>query len=80
MLKPIGKSAGIVTTAHVAHATPAGVYAHSASRNWYCDSDLSNEAVTHKCKDISLQLIESSHNFQVCCQNNIFQISFSDKI
>jgi len=60
-----GKSAGIVTTAHVAHATPAGVYAHSASRNWYCDSDLSNEAVTHKCKDISLQLIESSHNFQV---------------
>lgn len=33
-----GKSAGLVTTARVTHATPAGVYAHVASRDWEKDT------------------------------------------
>ena len=47
---------GIVTTTRVTHATPAAMYAHSAHRDWECDSSMPTTA--SKCKDIGSQLIE----------------------
>uniref|UniRef100_A0A3B5KWP2 alkaline phosphatase n=1 Tax=Xiphophorus couchianus TaxID=32473 RepID=A0A3B5KWP2_9TELE len=55
--KNAGKSVGIVTTTRVQHASPAASYAHSADRDWYSDSDLSNEAVQNGCRDIAYQLV-----------------------
>ncbi|XP_054459020.1 intestinal-type alkaline phosphatase-like [Anoplopoma fimbria] len=60
--KKAGKSVGIVTTTRVQHASPAANYAHSASRNWYSDSDLTIEAVQNGCRDIAYQLV---HNTEI---------------
>ncbi|XP_039985332.1 alkaline phosphatase-like [Xiphias gladius] len=60
--KKAGKSVGIVTTTRVQHASPGASYAHSADRGWYCDSDLSPEAVQNGCRDIAYQLI---HNTEI---------------
>ncbi|XP_075976859.1 alkaline phosphatase 12 [Anticarsia gemmatalis] len=51
-----GKSAGIITTMRVTHATPAAMYAHSAERGWECEAKM--PAGTEQCKDIARQLIE----------------------
>ncbi|KAJ0176286.1 hypothetical protein K1T71_008460 [Dendrolimus kikuchii] len=51
-----GKSAGLVTTARVTHATPGPLYAHSADRKWECEDEMPSEAA--KCKDIARQLVE----------------------
>ncbi|KAG2463285.1 PPBI1 phosphatase, partial [Polypterus senegalus] len=58
--KEQGKSVGIVTTTRVQHASPAASYAHSVSRDWYSDADLSKDAIDGGCKDIALQLIENT--------------------
>ncbi|XP_054910784.1 intestinal-type alkaline phosphatase [Poeciliopsis prolifica] len=60
--KKEGKSVGIVTTTRVQHASPAASYAHSADRDWYSDSDLSEEAVQNGCHDIAYQLV---HNTEI---------------
>ncbi|KAF7994404.1 hypothetical protein HCN44_003876 [Aphidius gifuensis] len=54
-----GKSAGIVTTTRVTHASPAGGYAHSANRDWESDNDMLKKSKNRKtkCKDIATQLI-----------------------
>jgi len=52
-----GKDTGLVTTTRVSHATPAGLYAHTANRDWECDSQIPLKDRDH-CKDISRQLIE----------------------
>ncbi|XP_039250569.2 alkaline phosphatase-like [Styela clava] len=57
--KKAGKSTGIVTTTYVVHATPAAAFASSASRTWYSDSDLPEEAKTNDCKDIAHQLYDN---------------------
>ncbi len=49
-----GLAVGIVTTARLTHATPAAVYAHSASRAWEDDSLLPAGAA---CIDIARQLV-----------------------
>nr|XP_046915079.1 alkaline phosphatase, tissue-nonspecific isozyme-like [Dermatophagoides farinae] len=64
-----GKSTGFVTTTRVTHATPAALYAHSASRYWESDDRMimmmktvnrseHNEWNSEFCKDIARQLIE----------------------
>ena len=58
-----GKSVGIVTTARVTHATPAGLYANVAARGWEGDYDTKN--VVGGCRDIAKQLIEDYENVQV---------------
>src|SRR5690606_17619409 len=45
-----GKSVGVISTASVAHATPAAVYAKTANRNWFHDAP-------EGCEDIALQLV-----------------------
>ncbi|RMD87068.1 MAG: alkaline phosphatase [Alphaproteobacteria bacterium] len=56
-----GRAIGVVTTARLTHATPATVYAHSPSREWEADVDLSAEARENGCTDIAAQLIAFSH-------------------
>ncbi|XP_069053405.1 intestinal-type alkaline phosphatase 1-like [Lepisosteus oculatus] len=55
--KAQGKSVGIVTTTRVQHASPAASYAHSVSRSWYSDADLSSSALRDGCKDLATQLV-----------------------
>ncbi len=50
-----GKSVGVVSTARITHATPAAVYAKTASRDWENNAELP-EGCTQK--DIADQLIE----------------------
>ncbi|MDV6330401.1 alkaline phosphatase [Asticcacaulis sp. 201] len=54
-----GRSAGIVTTAGVTDATPAGAYGHTPSRQWRADSDMSAEAIENGCIDLARQLVEA---------------------
>ena len=56
-----GMSTGIVSTARITHATPAGAYAHSPNRNWESSASTPDEAEALGCKDIALQLVEMSH-------------------
>ncbi|XP_054162141.1 alkaline phosphatase, tissue-nonspecific isozyme-like [Oppia nitens] len=55
-----GKGAGVVTTARLTDATPAGGYASVANRDW--EAFMPDEANTdpNGCKDIARQLIENS--------------------
>ncbi|KAG7311925.1 hypothetical protein JYU34_001347 [Plutella xylostella] len=56
-----GRSAGLVTTTRVTHASPAGVYAHSAERDWESDADIPAECRReHGAQaDIAHQLVHS---------------------
>ncbi|KAH9398135.1 hypothetical protein TYRP_019141 [Tyrophagus putrescentiae] len=52
-----GKSAGVVTTTRITHATPAASYAHVPDRDWEgsAPEELANQP---GCKDIAKQLVE----------------------
>ncbi|WP_421737516.1 alkaline phosphatase [Caulobacter sp.] len=63
--KAHGLSAGAVTTTRITHATPAGVYAHTAYRDWEGDTDMPLEATQAGCKDIARQLIEAPANLRL---------------
>lgn len=52
-----GKATGLVTNTRITHATPAALYAHSASRFWEDDSKMP-PASRRTCKDIARQFIE----------------------
>lgn len=55
-----GKGTGVVTTARVTHASPAGVYAHTANRDWESDADVTKANENPKmCQDIASQLINN---------------------
>jgi alkaline phosphatase len=45
LAKAHGLSAGAVTTTRITHATPAGVYAHTAYRDWEGDGDMPTDAL-----------------------------------
>lgn len=65
-----GKATGIVTTARVTDASPAGAYAHTAHRLWESDADLKRsegETNVTLCQDIAKQLItrDPGRNFKV---------------
>ncbi|BFG03393.1 membrane-bound alkaline phosphatase [Drosophila madeirensis] len=54
-----GKNAGLVTTARVTHASPAGVYAHIADRNWENDWEVTKRSCDpEQAPDIARQLVE----------------------
>ncbi len=56
-----GMASGVVSTARVTHATPAGAYAHVPDRDWEDSSALSEHVRTLGCRDIAAQLIEFRH-------------------
>ncbi|KAJ8986185.1 hypothetical protein NQ317_005659 [Molorchus minor] len=63
-----GKKTGVVTTTRVTHASPAGVYAHTAERHWESDTSVAksgNDPST--CEDIAHQLVfgETGRNLNV---------------
>ncbi|XP_050503672.1 membrane-bound alkaline phosphatase-like [Diabrotica virgifera virgifera] len=63
-----GRRTGLVTTTRVTHASPAGVYAHTAYRRWESDTKvIKTEYDPKKCEDIAHQLIfgETGKNLQV---------------
>ncbi|XP_077988500.1 alkaline phosphatase-like [Glandiceps talaboti] len=53
-----GKSAGIISTARITHASPASVYSHCADRDW-------ESSAGGDCADIAAQLIEHCTDYQV---------------
>lgn len=54
-----GKWAGLVTTARVTHASPAGVYAHTATRSWEYDGAVVEDGCSPEVNvDIARQLVE----------------------
>uniref|UniRef100_A0A0A1WP73 Alkaline phosphatase n=1 Tax=Zeugodacus cucurbitae TaxID=28588 RepID=A0A0A1WP73_ZEUCU len=55
-----GKDAGLVTTARVTHASPAGVYAHTANRDWENDAKVFEKGgcSAKDNVDIARQLVE----------------------
>ncbi|MFK7895029.1 MAG: alkaline phosphatase [Myxococcota bacterium] len=53
-----GLATGIVSTATITHATPAGCYAHVPFRFWEDDSRMSEEARADSFPDIARQLVE----------------------
>ena len=64
----------MVTNTRITDATPAGSYAHIASRYWEDDSRMLRDKVnTTTCDDIAEQLIEHSpgNNFKVPDLNKI---------
>ncbi|XP_036322972.1 membrane-bound alkaline phosphatase-like [Rhagoletis pomonella] len=53
-----GKSAGVVTTTRITHASPAGVYAHIADRDWEDDTEVGKSCgANSQVNDIAYQLI-----------------------
>lgn len=55
-----GMATGLVTTTSVTHASPAGVYAHIANRNWENDAEvLADNGDPTICPDAAAQLIHS---------------------
>ena len=54
-----GLSLGIVSTARITHATPASVYARSASRDWEAFIDPKSGQAGLGCRDIATQLVEA---------------------
>lgn len=53
--------AGLVTTTQVTHASPAGVYAHTANRNWENNQVLLDDGGNPEvCSDIAKQLIHGN--------------------
>ncbi|GFS07968.1 alkaline phosphatase, partial [Elysia marginata] len=59
----VGKSAGVVTTTRVTHATPAASYSHTPDRNWESDSLI--PLAERACTDIASQLIYNNSDINV---------------
>ncbi|XP_017781185.1 PREDICTED: membrane-bound alkaline phosphatase-like [Nicrophorus vespilloides] len=62
------KRTGLVTTTRVTHASPSGVYASVADREWECDTDVKILGDDPKeCNDIAYQLVngETGKNLNV---------------
>lgn len=58
ILKAAGKSTGVVSTARITHASPAGAYANIANRNWENDHEVKRDTNNpDECDDIAEQLI-----------------------
>lgn len=56
-----GMATGLITTTAVTHASPAGVYAHAANRNWENDAEvLKTNNDPNICTDIATQLVYGS--------------------
>lgn len=54
-----GKVAGVVTTTRITHASPAGVYAHAADRDWENNDVVNDSGCKHEdIDDIAEQLID----------------------
>ncbi|MDB2595440.1 alkaline phosphatase [Pseudomonadales bacterium] len=53
-----GMATGVVSTARITHATPAGAYAHTPNRDWEDSASTPDEAEALGCIDIAQQMIQ----------------------
>ena len=53
-----GMATGVVSTARITHATPAGAYAHTPNRDWEDSASTPDEAEALGCVDIAQQMIQ----------------------
>nr|VZI13627.1 unnamed protein product [Spirometra erinaceieuropaei] len=62
-----GLATGIVTTARVTHASPAGAYGHAGSRDWESDADIWRDCRGRscRCRDLASQLVLENPNINV---------------
>ncbi|XP_053947175.1 membrane-bound alkaline phosphatase-like [Anastrepha ludens] len=61
-----GKLAGVVTTTRITHASPAGVYAHIAERDWENDSEVKSACGSDsQVQDIAYQMIHGKVGSQL---------------
>ncbi|XP_075161338.1 alkaline phosphatase 9 [Haematobia irritans] len=75
-----GKSAGLVTTTRVTHASPAGVYAHTADRNWETNADIEEFCgKDHGLEDIAHQLVHGEVGSQLKVMMGGGKSTFLDK-
>ncbi|UDF04998.1 alkaline phosphatase [Asticcacaulis sp. AND118] len=65
ILKTQGKTTGIVTTAGLTDATPAGAYGHVPSRGWRSDAELPADAAKAGCIDLARQLVEAPETTRI---------------
>jgi len=56
-----GYASGVVSTARITHATPAGAYAHVPDRDWEDSQTISEAGRAQGCRDIATQLVEFAH-------------------
>jgi len=61
MAEEAGLASGVVSTARITHATPAGTYAHVPNRDWEDSQTISDDARSQGCRDIATQLVEFPH-------------------
>jgi len=61
LAEEMGLSSGIVSTARITHATPAGTYAHVSDRNWENSSEMTDAQRALGCTDIASQLVNFPH-------------------
>ena len=57
MAEQAGMATGVVSTARITHATPAGAYAHTPNRNWESSTTTPDDAQALGCQDIASQLV-----------------------
>ncbi|XP_059618645.1 membrane-bound alkaline phosphatase-like [Phlebotomus argentipes] len=58
LAQSVGKSTGLVTTTRVTHASPSGLYAHIADRDWEDDNEIEADGCSSKeIDDIAKQLV-----------------------
>ncbi|WP_048648985.1 alkaline phosphatase [Nitratireductor soli] len=57
LVSAAGKSVGVISTARITHATPAGVYAKTANRDWEDNTGLPEGCTAQK--DIAAQLVDA---------------------
>nr|CDS27094.1 alkaline phosphatase [Hymenolepis microstoma] len=62
-----GKATGLVSTARITHASPAGAYAHIAYRRWESDSNMMTDCQPRpgRPKDIARKLLEDHPDIKV---------------
>ena len=60
-----GKAVGAVTTTRLTHATPAGIYARTAERDWEDDADIDPGDWDRGCRDVASQLLDEANALQV---------------
>lgn len=73
--------AGIVTTTRVTHASPAGVYARAANRNWESDANVRQDNQDPaQCRDIAYQLIHSFPGNHLKVNTQIYDQQYSSII
>ncbi len=53
-----GMATGVVSTARITHATPAGAFAHTPNRDWEDSASTPDEAEALGCVDIARQMIQ----------------------